>query len=229
MVLDHPLSENRSAAAYDAGNTLRRQGDILDQHAGMDRHVIDALLSLFFNHLEHHAGSQIFHAAHASQSFINRNGTDRNRRCRDDGFANSGNVSAGREIHHRIGSILHRILKFLQFLIDIRSGCRVADVRVDLARRCHADAHGLQRSMVDVGRDNHASPRNFVPNCRRRKLLPPGNVVHFAGDLTLAGVVHLCADRILLPRFYPFTPHRGYLTRLSHMGIKPSDKLNSTP
>ena len=36
---------------------LRRQRQVLQQHAGVDRHVIDALLRLVLDHVEHHAAA----------------------------------------------------------------------------------------------------------------------------------------------------------------------------
>jgi hypothetical protein len=44
----------------------------------MDGHIIHALLGLLFDHFEHHFDVEIFHSAHARQSFIQRHGPDRN-------------------------------------------------------------------------------------------------------------------------------------------------------
>jgi hypothetical protein len=56
VVVGHPLRQNRAAAAYDSGDALRDHGHILNEHAGVDGHVIHALLRLLFDHFEHHAG-----------------------------------------------------------------------------------------------------------------------------------------------------------------------------
>ena len=53
VVLHHPLGQDRAAAADDAGDALRGQRDVLDQHAGVDGHVIHALLGLLLDHFEH--------------------------------------------------------------------------------------------------------------------------------------------------------------------------------
>ena len=55
VVMRHPLRQNRAAAADDAGDALRDQRQVLNQHAGMDGHVVHALLGLLFDHFQHHA------------------------------------------------------------------------------------------------------------------------------------------------------------------------------
>ncbi len=76
------------------------QRNVLHQHAGVDGHVIDALLGLLLDHFEHHVDVQVFHPPHARQRFINRHRADRHRRFVDDGFADARDVAAGRKIHH---------------------------------------------------------------------------------------------------------------------------------
>ena len=53
VVVGHPLGEDGAAAADDAGDALGDQRQILDQHAGVDRHVVDALRGLLFDDFEH--------------------------------------------------------------------------------------------------------------------------------------------------------------------------------
>ena len=77
VVLHHPFGQNRAAAADDAGDALGGQRHVLHQHAGVDGHVIDALLGLLLDHFEHHFRCQILHAAHAAERFIDRHGADR--------------------------------------------------------------------------------------------------------------------------------------------------------
>ena len=38
------------------------------QHAGVDGHVVHALLGLLLDHLEHHVGGQVLDAPHAAES-----------------------------------------------------------------------------------------------------------------------------------------------------------------
>ena len=82
MVLHHPFGENRAAAADDAGDAPGGQRDVLHQHAGVDGHVIDALLGLLLDHFEHHVDIQILDAPHARERFIDRHGPDGHGRMR---------------------------------------------------------------------------------------------------------------------------------------------------
>ena len=168
VVVRHPLGQNRAAAAYDAGDALGNHRQILDQYAGVDGHVVHALLGLFLDDFEHHVGVQVFDALHARNRFIDRHGADRHGRMAQDGFANLVNVAAGGEIHHGIGAIVNGRVQLLQFLIDVRGDGGVADVRVDLAERGDADRHRLEFGMIDVGRDDHAPARDFVADQFRR-------------------------------------------------------------
>ena len=59
----HPLRQKRAAAADDAGDALAHQRKCSRKHAGVDGHVIDALLGLLFDHFEHDLDGQIFRAA----------------------------------------------------------------------------------------------------------------------------------------------------------------------
>ena len=54
-MLHHPAGHERAAAAHDAGDALRRQRQVLQQDAGVDRHVVDALLGLVLDHVEQHS------------------------------------------------------------------------------------------------------------------------------------------------------------------------------
>ena len=80
VVLHHPFGEDRAAAADDAGDALRGERNILHQHAGMDRHIIDALLGLLLDDFEHHVDVEVLDAAHARERFINRHRADGDRR-----------------------------------------------------------------------------------------------------------------------------------------------------
>ena len=68
--------QDRAAAADDAGDALGGQRQVLHQHAGVDGHVVDALLGLLLDHVEHHVCVQVFDALHA------RDALRRSARCR---------------------------------------------------------------------------------------------------------------------------------------------------
>ena len=127
VVVGHPLRENCAAAADDAGDALRDQRQVLDQHAGVDGHVIDALRGLLFDDFEHHFRIEIFDALDAGDGFIDRHGADGHRRVAENGFANLVNVAAGGKVHHRVGAVVDGGVEFLQFFIHLptsRPSCR---------------------------------------------------------------------------------------------------------
>ncbi len=99
LVMLHPVRHQRTAARDDSGDALAYQWYMFPQHAGVDGHIVHALLGLFFNHFEHQVERQIFRAPNSRNRFINRNGSDRHGRGIDDGFANFWNISAGGKIH----------------------------------------------------------------------------------------------------------------------------------
>ena len=80
---------------------------------------------------------------------------------------------------------------FFSSSLIFRGDGRVADVGVDLAEAGHADRHGLEFGMVDVGGDDHASAGDFVADQLGRELFFVGDEGHFFGDDALARVVHL--------------------------------------
>ena len=191
VVVGHPLGEDRAAAADDAGDALRNQRQILDQHAGVDGHVIHALRGLLFDHFEHDFGVQVFDSLHPRDGFVDRNGADGNRRVAQDGFANFVDVAAGGEIHDGVGAVVDGGMQLLEFFIHFRGDGGVADVGVDLAQRRHADRHRLEFRMVDVGGNDHASAGDFVAHQFGRELFFVGDERHLFRDHALARVVHL--------------------------------------
>src|SRR5215475_8460664 len=100
----HPLRENRSAATHDASDAFRDHWQILNQDSSVDRHVVDALCSLFFDNFEIDFRSEVFDSLHAANGFINRNRADGNRRVTQNSLANLGNISACTEVHYGIGT-----------------------------------------------------------------------------------------------------------------------------
>ena len=108
-----------------------------------------------------------------------------------DSFANFVNVTASGEIHHSVSAEVHRSVQFFELFLNIRAHSRVADIGIDLAQRSHADAHGLEFRMVDIGGNNHAPAGHFVTNQFRRERFPARNVSHLLGNDPLPGVVHL--------------------------------------
>ncbi len=125
-----------------------------------------------------------------------------------------GNVAAGRQVHHRVRAVVHRVMQLLQLFVNVRSRRRIPDVRVDLALERDADAHRLQRLVMDVRGNDRAPARDFAAHQFRLDLLAPRHVFHLFGDHALARVVHLrnvaCAvgrRRFLQSLFNPSVSH----------------------
>ena len=148
----------------------------------MNGHVVDALLRLFFDHFEHHADGQILGAADAGKRFINRHRADRHRRRLDDRFANHRDITASGKIHHRIRAVMHGAVKFFQLFAYVRSSGGVADVRVDLAAECDADAHRLEVGVMNVGGNDGTAASDFIANHVRRDFFAQRHVLHLFGD-----------------------------------------------
>ena len=60
VVVGHPLRQDGAAAADDAGDALRDHGHVLDEHAGVDGEVVDALLGLLLDDLEVEVDVEVF-------------------------------------------------------------------------------------------------------------------------------------------------------------------------
>src|SRR5882762_8026213 len=139
VVFHHPFGQDGSTAADDSGNALGGERYVLHQDAAMDGHVVNALLGLFLDDLEHDGCGEVLHATHARERFINRHSANGNWRGVDDGLPYPRNVAAGGQIHHRVGSVLDGVLEFLELPIDVRRDGGVADVGVDLTPGRDAD------------------------------------------------------------------------------------------
>lgn len=73
----------------------------------------------------------------------------------------------------------------------------------DLARGSHADTHGLESMVVNVGRNDHPPPRHFLANQFGGDAFATGNVFHFAGYDSVAGVMDLSPNRVVPTRSNP--------------------------
>ena len=128
-------------------------------------------------------------AAQLFQHLIDRNGTDWNRRRVDDLLPNIVDVLAGREIHDRIGTVLDRRVKFVEFFVDVTSNCRVSDVGVDFAFGGDADRHRLESALkVDsVCRNHHPPNRYFLADRFHRQSFSISDEFHLRRDIASAG------------------------------------------
>jgi len=181
----------------------------LDEHSGVNRHVIHTLCGLLFNNFEHYLGVQVLDSFHAGDGFVNGYSSNGNGRMPQDRFANIVDVATGREIHHRIGAVVDSCVQLFQFFVDLGADCRVADIRIDLAQRGHADGHGLEFGMVDIGRDDHPAAGHFVAHQFGRDLLFMRNERHFLRDGALARVMHLGKVAVAIVLLAPREPLRA--------------------
>ena len=158
-----PLGHDRAAARHDAGHALRGQRNVAQQHAGVDREVVDALLGLLDQRVAVDLPRQVLGlAVDFLERLVDRHGADRHRRIAHDPFARLVDVLAGRQVHHRVAAPADRPRHLLHFLADRRRHGGVADVGVDLHEEIAADDHRLRFGMVDVVRDDRAAARHFV-------------------------------------------------------------------
>ena len=157
---------------------------------------------------------QIFRALHPRQRFVYRHRPDRHRRRLNDRLADLRDVPARRQVHHRVRAVVHRVMQLLQLFVNVRRRRRVPDVRVDLALERHADAHRLQRFVMNVRRNDRPPARDLAAHQLRLDLLPPRHVLHLFRDHALARVVHLRnvarpvgRRRLLQPLLHPSLSH----------------------
>src|SRR5438094_558891 len=89
--------------SYPAAMSVTGERDVLHKHAGVNGHVVDALLGLLFDHFEENLDVQVFHAAHAAQGFVDGHGANRHGRGVNDCLPDTRDVAAGGEVHHGVG------------------------------------------------------------------------------------------------------------------------------
>ncbi len=171
VMREAPLGQDRAAARDDAGDAIGRKRDVAQQHAGVNREIVHALLRLLDQRVAEELPRQLLGlAVDLLQRLIDRNGADRHRRVAQNPLARLVDVLARREIHDGVGAPVRRPRHLLDLFVDRRRDGRVADVRVDLDEEVAADDHRLALGMVDVRGKDRAAARDLVANeltCRR--------------------------------------------------------------
>ncbi len=192
VVRQAPLGHDRSAAGDDARDPLGGHGDVAQQHAGVDREVVHALLGLLLEGLHEHVDVQVFGLAlDLLERLVDRHGADRDRRVADDPLAGLVDVRAGREVHDRVRSPARAPLELLDLLLDGRGDRRVADVGVDLDQEIAADDHRLELRVVDVRWDHSATKGDLFTHVVGVDVLPDRHEAHLFGNDAAASEVHL--------------------------------------
>jgi len=164
-----------------------------EQHAGVDRHVVDALARLVGDRLQQHLGAQVLDPIDALQRLVDRHGADRHLGGGEDRLARRVDPLAGREVHHRVGAPALGERQLLDLLRGPRGGRRGADVGVDLDPRREADRHRVEPPVVDVGGDHHPSPRHLLADQLGVEAFAGGDPLDLGRDDPGAGEVHLGA------------------------------------
>ena len=90
LVGGHPSGHERAAAADDAGDAVADERQEFAHDAGVNGHVVHALLGLFLDHFQHDIGGEIFGALDAGEGFVDGHGADGNGRSVDDGATDEG-------------------------------------------------------------------------------------------------------------------------------------------
>src|SRR5262245_9972026 len=100
-----PFRHDRTTARDDTGQPSRGERHVAEEHAGMDREVIDALLALLNQRVAIDFPREIFRpAADLFEGLIDWHRADGYRRIANDPLPRFVDVLAGREIHDRVGT-----------------------------------------------------------------------------------------------------------------------------
>ena len=193
-VLHHPHRVQRAAAADDPGDAAVDERQVLEEDAGVERHVVHALPRLVLDDGEEVVGGHVGDVADAvGDDLVDRHRADRDRRGGEDRLAHAVDVAPGREVHHRVGAVLHGEAELGDLFVGARRDRRGADVGVDLHPRDGADAHRLERAgeVADVGGDDEPAGGHLVANGLGRHALAIGDERHRWRDLSAARVAQL--------------------------------------
>jgi len=166
---------------------------MLHQDAGVDRHVVDALFGLLFDHVDQEVVGDRLGALRTLDCLVDRHRTDRNGGVSDVRLADRVEVLAGAQIHHRVRPVVNRRVELFEFLGAVARGLAVADVGVDLRGELAADDHRIQRVVCVVRRDHRLPLGDLVPDELRIPVLPCCDPLHRGRDLAVSGALELRA------------------------------------
>ncbi len=186
-----PRRQHRAAARHDALDSLMPAQPLhaLARHSAMQRHVIDALARLPLDNVEKKLDLHLHNRALGAE-LVNRHGAEYHRASRQDLRADFVEVGAGRKVHHRVGAVAHRGVKFLNFFFDQLMEVRRADVGVDLGAQALADADSSE-IVMEIVRNHDLAGRDQRANLFGRETFVLGNFGHLPRDYVLAGSFNL--------------------------------------
>ena len=204
VVRDHPLGEQRSASAHDADQSILHVLQMSKTDARVNREVVNSLLRLMLQHLQDVVFGEVLDLP-ADDHRVDRHGSDRNVTVANNGLAAFVEVTAGRQVHHRVGFPPLSPLQLLDFLVGAGRNRRRAHVCVDFRLRRSTDRHRIQLvlQMLNVCWDDHSTGGDFVTNLLGRQMwLPLGNAFHFRTDDPSSSLLQL-SDRFESQRRFP--------------------------
>mmetsp|Transcript_39561 Transcript_39561/g.88014 ORF Transcript_39561/g.88014 Transcript_39561/m.88014 type:complete len:263 (-) Transcript_39561:381-1169(-) len=175
-----------------AGDTFGSEGDVAQQHTGVDGPVVNTLLGLVQQHLLEQVPRDILHTpVSALQSLVDGHSAHGDRAVAQHPLACLLDVVAGGEVHDGVGAPDDGPLQLLNLLLNGACHGTVADVGIDLGQEVAADDSGLQLQMALVGRDDGAAAGDLTANKLRVQVLAGCHILHLLGDDALLGIVLL--------------------------------------
>ncbi len=192
MVRQAPAGHDGAAAGHDAGDPVGRQRHVAQQHAGVDGHVVHALLALFDHGVpEDLPGQGVGLAVDLLQRLVDRDRADRDGGVADDPFARGVDVVPGGQVHDGVRAPLRGPLQLVDLLGDGAGHGGVADIGVDLHQERLADDHRLGFGVVDVVGNDRPARGHLAADQLHIAVLAQRHEPHFLGDHAVPGVVHL--------------------------------------
>ena len=218
MMGETPFGHDRAPTGNNAGNPLGRQRHIAQKHTGMNREVIHPLFGLLDQRVAINLPGQLFgNPIHFFQSLIDGHRANGHHGVANNPFARLMDILAGRQVHDGVGPPQCRPGQLLDLFFNRGTDRGISDIRVHFNQEITADNHRLDFRMVDVGRNDGATPRHlradklrgdFIRNLRAECLpqmllarltgllelsashvFADGDVFHLGRDNALAGIV----------------------------------------
>ena len=192
MVSKAPPRHDGATAADDAGHAIACQRYIGQENTGVNGHIVHALFALLDDGIAEDLPGQILcYTIDLFQSLVDGHGANGNRGIAQDPLAGGVDIVTGGKVHYGVCAPLGGPAQFGYFFLDRGCDRRVANIGIDFGKEFTPNDHGLRLRVVDIIRDNGAAASHLSANEFRIAVLTQCYEFHFAGDDSLAGVVHL--------------------------------------
>ncbi len=167
LVVDHPPRQQTAAAGDDARRAVPAQREMLESHAGMDRHVVHALPGPTLDGLEQQLGGQILDARRP----VDRHGPDRHGGRLEHAWRV---LSIRLPVDRSMTVSAPHLCERLSFSTSSAS----CDADVDLDPGLQTDGDRIERRVMDVGRDDHPPWGGLGVDRLGGQLLALGDAAH---------------------------------------------------